>query len=93
MPSNDEILSRIIKRVNPEQIISASGLDYRLYLQMVKDGIKITISDEGRKSFIAFSYAGLELNLRNIEINEQTVDFWLYRFKDLLVSYKISEGG
>ena len=91
MSKDEEILAEIIKRINPEKIILASVSENRTFLQIVKDSITITVNKEQSKSYAIFNGNGLELTIQDLSISPDVIDFWFYRFRDLLASRRILE--
>jgi len=87
----EKILAEIIKQINPDKITVASVSENRAFLQVVKDDITIVVNKEQGNSYAIFESKSLKLTIQDISISADTIDYWLYRFRDLLASRRILE--
>ena len=89
---NEEILADIIKRIIPDKIIVATGFQHELDLKIKKENVTITVEKSEEKQLLCFEAPNVSLSLRNIKIDGHIIEFWYYRFKDLLASYEMVKG-
>jgi len=87
--TSEQLLADIIKKIKPDKVLEAIANPSYIHLRMIKGDVEITVHDTIRA--LKFKTNDMELMLWHLKVTPEIVEFWYYRFQDLVVSRRITE--